>query len=328
MEQKRKSFIKRIKFYVKLGVLAATPIVLTSCNEETNITPTPTTTIETVTPTEEPTVTPTEVVTPTPTEVPTPTPTPYIDPKERHINIEDIMIYENVVGDFFGPEEDFDTEFNKRLDLLNSKHATSETRARNLLIYLNMYKLTDPNFDSAVAEKYFLSCNDNALRETTETLYDIAEYNSAHPEDQIVLSNYAIGDALTLEERAALNSVQYSTHKVKDISYIYASELKPKENYSFRLKDKDNKLVTELKNSCNDYTNVCKYFILAIPYKTIQKIHNEYGSKEVVYNTYNSVIGCYENMFIRLSDIDKVRTKANSFSPNEIIEIDPNKFEY
>lgn len=271
--EKKTNYIKRIKFYVKLGVLAATPIVLTSCNEETKITPTPTTTIETITPTETPTgeltPTPIEVVTPTPTEVPTPTPTPYIDPKERHINIEDIMIYENVVGDFFGPEEDFDTEFNKRLDLLNSKHATSETRARNLLIYLNMYKLTDPNFDSAVAEKYFLSCNDNALRETTETLYDIAEYNSAHPEDQIVLSNYAIGDALTLEERAALNSAQYSTHKVKDISYIYANELKPKENYSFRLKDKDNKLVTELKNSCNDYTNPCKYFITAIPYKTI-----------------------------------------------------------
>ena len=169
MEQKGKSFIKRIKFYVKLGVLAATPIVLTSCNEETNITPTPTTTIETVTPTGEPTVTPTEVVTPTPE------PTPM--PSERKISYKETFEMETIVNDYFGEEEDFETEFNKRKEYLSSFNVLDEKEINIVLTYANLMHLRDESVDDETRDKYLLFYNDENLQLLPNILDKIMLYN-------------------------------------------------------------------------------------------------------------------------------------------------------
>ena len=275
MEQKGKSFIKRIKFYVKLGVLAATPIVLTSCNEETNITPTPTTTIETVTPTGEPTVTPTVVVTPTPE------PTPM--PSERKISYKETFEMETIVNDYFGEEEDFETEFNKRKEYLSSFNVLDEKEINIVLTYANLMHLRDESVDDETRDKYLLFYNDENLQLVPNILDKIMLYNYDHLDDTIIISWLGTDKAWGYEEKVALCLFQNDLYTAKMNNSV--KSLKFSRYYHnglyCRIYNKEGKGTNETINVLLlNYS--CKGFITAMSYNTIDRISKENNSSDVI----------------------------------------------
>ena len=307
MEQKRKCFIKRIKFYVKLGVLAVTPIVLTSCNEETNITPTPTTTIETVTPTEEPTVTPTEVVTPTPTEVVTPTPTPILPVSERKVSIDDIMLYENVIGDLYEEKQDFETEFNKKAQYYYSCGKISEKDANILVAFLNELHFVPENdeLSQEIKDKYLLFITKENADRIPEICNSITTYNVEHPDDQKLFNYGAIGErAMKLTDRVKLAEIQKATYEISQGQYNHLDLIRnERKNYRYVLRSKDSTIMEELEFCMDDLNNISKYFSLAIPNKTAKVAAETKGSTAPlkVYNdNYYRFLENVENVLFNL----------------------------
>ena len=271
--EKKANIFKRFKFYVKLGVLAATPIVLTSCEEEKNITPIPTTTIETVTPTETPTgeltPTPIEVVTPTPTEEPTPTPT-IIPVSERKVSIDDIMLYENVIGDLYEEKEDFETEFNKKVQYYKSFNEFSDKQANVLVAFLNELHFVPENeeLSQEIKDKYLLFFT----KENADMIFDICEiinrHNAEHPDDIIMLAEGAIGEkAMALKDRAKLAEVQKISNEILNGNVVHAYELcNTREKYDYVLYSKERTRMAEVEFLMDDLNNPCKYLAACASY--------------------------------------------------------------
>lgn len=227
----KKSYKLRKGFAGILLVVSTSIAVLTGCcnKGKTNNTSTPTKPIEvTIDPTEEITptieVTPTEAVvtttptntpiptaTPTPTAIPTPTntpvptatptpintPIPTPKPEERKISYEDLTSEEVVMNNYFGEEEDFDTEVEKRTKYFKS-FGISEDYTRSYLACINMN-----NPEST------LKCTENDIDNMEVFIDKLCAINNKNPNNQCLLSAGAIGEkSLTETEKLVINAVQ------------------------------------------------------------------------------------------------------------------------
>lgn len=275
---KRNSFISRFQFYAYLLLLSCFVVVLAGCKSNEKLTPA-STTEETITPIE----TSNGKGTPAPTEdIPTPEPTPM--PSERHVSSRDTMDMENIVNDYFGEEQDFETEMDKRKEYLRAFNILDEKEINIILTYANIMYIRN-EADEETRNKYLLFYNDENLKSTVDILDKIMLYNYDHLDDTIIISWLGIGETWNFHERIMLNDYQnrlYSAQKNKKID-----EIKFNIEYStrqYRLYDKDRNGTTVTIDYYNDLGNASKYFMLAMTYNTMDRIYNETKDKKAEQN--------------------------------------------
>lgn len=224
------------------------------------------------------TFTPTATPSPEPTATPTPTPEPTPEPADRKVAVADLMNYENVVNDYFGPVGDMDSERQKRVDYLQSFGVLSDDEAKTLVMYINLTALIPPKAYKRMDSEYFTLCNEKALKQTEASIEKIMKYNFSNGDDQIVISWLAVGDALNDCERANINEVQQLTFDMKghdDLARVTAQSWFSRKGtiYSFFV---DGKWIEVKADGNKDLSIVCKFFAVFIPYPSINQTYLNY----------------------------------------------------
>lgn len=227
-EKNRKKWRLRLATFTLIVVTGATTLV--SCcktRKNDNTSTTPSTTIETLTPTDEitpteevtPTVTsvpteevkptniPTEAVTPTteptkeptPSPVPTETPIPTPKPEDRNVSYDDLTTRYNISGACFGEEESFDKEVEKRTNYYKSFKFLSDNEINK---YIAGSNINNPNST--------LEFTSGDIDDYVNAVLKICRYNNKNENanKQCLLVNGAIGESLTETDRLVIATIQ------------------------------------------------------------------------------------------------------------------------
>ena len=270
-EKKSNPILRKFK---KVLTIAALCMALTACKKTNNTTEKEPTGIETITPTDtinpsvtntpEVTVTPTNTPTPEPTSTPTPIPTPSIKPSEIKVNVYDLMNRENIFNDYFGEEEDPETEIAKRKEYAASFGILSQKQIDDIVLDLNVLFLLDEKTDSIVAEKYLRGYNKNTIEAAGQIIDKITEYNLEHPDNQFVISWLAIGNALNEYDRIRFNNFQLYSYRMMKEDVIYAGKITISAPFVCYINEKDG-TSTNVTFGLSDISNVCKCYSLFVP---------------------------------------------------------------
>ena len=332
-------FSKKLPLYVVALTVSAGTSTLTGCSnsvQNTNAsTPTEIVNDGTMAPAIDVklTITPTAIPTVTPTTIPTPT----IAPSERRVSADDLLLIDNVYNDYFGPEEDFETEFNKRKEYLKSFNILSDEEITVMISFMNALHFVEEKKVS-VGEKMLLECyqtiptipNSNITDEIRNKYLQyingkyepinlaacdkVTQYNLDNPDNQIVYSWLAIGNvALSQEERAILNNFQKEAHK----GFSNIGMLSYPDNYTISCDVKNhNSKSINIKIDTDDLNNVCKYFMIALAHKVVVNVYNEYKSYNSVKSTYDANLVCLSNVQDVILDMDRITEKTTRFTGN------------
>ena len=253
MESKNDSILTTVKvnrlrklagvFFAVIGIVCLIGCTKGSSNE------TPTNPTETaVHPTEE--AKPTEEATPTVT--PTPTATPIPEPKTLEqveediknikVSIDDLMNEDVVNPTVFGAIDDnLLIEIGKRTAYFEQAGITYKA-AKRFAIWMNYCYFNSDSVNREKAEKLIseLGEGDALVYGLIQPIEYILKYNLEHPDNQIVISWGAIGDALGNDGRSVLNSMQQKiTNKIQNGFSVREYEFMTSAEYNAKVTQKD-----------------------------------------------------------------------------------------
>ena len=217
----------------------------------------------------------------TPTSTPVPcTPSPL--PSERKVSYKELMDKEILCNGFFGEEQEFETEFNKRKEYLQAFDVIDEEEIDIILTYASLLYIWD-ELDETVRNKYLLLHNDENGKAVVDILDKIVIYNFENPDNTIVIS--WLGE-WSYQERIVMNSYQQTLYEARNFKTVDGLRFDRIPYLSSRRKtyivhDKDKKGTAEIVYLDDAYDNSFKYFILAMSYGTIDRISKEKSSYDV-----------------------------------------------
>ena len=269
-----------------------------------------------------PTISLSDNATPTSTSTPELTPTPTVAPyKTMKVNADDLLMYDIVVGDFFGEREDFEREFEKRKEYLKAFDVISDDETIILLAFINEIKYNrkySKLIGESVKEKYLAYCTEENLEKLPDICSKIMAFNIENLENQIVFSSLGIdGIALGAKERVILNEVQKVMCEVANgysgsLKKICITDHNQTRKYSIKTGDGE-RVRVRIDTDC--LNNVCKYFVSALQIEVLKKVSGNTDSKEII-NAYNNSIKNLDKTDDILLDLERLIETTNGLSGN------------
>ena len=312
--------IRKLKVSLVIAVLSMA--TLAACTDMSNTSKDPTG-IETITPTDtiypgvtntpEATAPPTNTPTPEPTSTPTPIPTPSIKPSEIKVYVYDLMNRENIFNDYFGEEEDPETEIAKRKEYAESFGILSQKQIDDIVLDLNVLFLLDEKTDSIVAEKYLRGYNKDTVEAAGQIIDKITAYNLEHPDNQFVISWLAIGNALNEYDRIRFNNSQLYAYRMMKEDIIYAGKFSFPSTFTCYINEKDG-TSSSVSFGLDNISNVGKCYGLYIPRYCFQKLKKEGRLPDNYINNLNDIeILTNELIKGKLIDFEEIKYSSRHY---------------
>lgn len=206
-------YIRIQKFWGGLLVFLSTLIILTGCDKPQNAAQSHSESEENLTPTE-------EVISDVDN---TPTATPVVTETLKRISVDELMLYETVVGDFFGEKESFEKEFEKRCAYFSSFDEISEEEAIIYVVFWNQAKLNsrylkargEEPLPDGVIKRFLPYITEENLQVFDAVHNKIMAHNIDNSDDQILCHLAAVDEiVLSIGERAVSCEWQKITYEM------------------------------------------------------------------------------------------------------------------
>ena len=335
MKREKKTAVSTLKELHRLALVFAIVIGLVclfGCVAN-NSTKTP----ETPEPPTEVTTTPSGEAMPTDEALPTATPTPTLGPKTLEevkedianvkVSIDDLMNEDVVNPTVFGAVDDnLIIEIGKRTAYFEQAGITYRN-AKQLVIWMNYCYFNSDSVDREKAGRLLAELEewDAIVHGLIQPIEYILRYNLEHPENQIVISWGAIGDALGKDGRSVLNSMQQKiTNKIQNGFAVREYEFVTSAEYNAKVTQKDGSVLQFIGpyDDLNIAVKLMEVTIICSGGNVSSLLHGYYAFENKASHYY---YGYFDSIVPAFKDPEHANVRRHRFDANAYYEEDLNK---